>query len=381
MDYIKIGSKEHKRACAGVMIGSVVNFALMYAPQPLISLYSQQYHVTPATASLSISLTTMALSVCLFFISIFTGLWNRKKIMSWSLMITSCLTILTAFTPNFYFFLAIRLFKGIAIAGFPSFAMTYLNEEFSSHDIGRVIGYYVSGTAIGGLSGRILTGCLTDILNWHMAFLIEGMLSLLASIWFLLYLPDSNHFKKINTSFRRFVVGLKNTLLNGKLVYMYLTGFLLMGTYVTILDYIGYPLTNPPYNLSQTVFGFLFVVNIFGVLSSVIFGRLADQYSRRLMMAIALIIFFAGALLTLYPNLIVKILGIALVAFGFLAGHSVASGWICFIASKDQKGSASAYYLLFYYAGSSVLSWGGGFFLNVFGWNGIVVYVLSLIHI
>jgi len=361
------------------MVGSVVNFALMYAPQPLISLYSQQYHVTPATASLSISLTTMTVSVCLFFISIFVGLWNRKNIMSWSLIMTSCFAILTAFIPNFYWFLALRLFQGIAVAGFPSIAMTYLNEEFSPKDIGGVIGYYVSGTAIGGLIGRILTGFLTDILNWHMAFLIEGILSLLVSIWFLLYLPDSNNFNKINISFRQFASGLKNTLLNSKLACMYLTGFLLMGSYITILNYIGYPLTNPPYNLSQTVFGFLFIVNLFGVLSSTIFGRLADRYSRRFIMAIALAIFFAGVLLTLDQNLIIKILGVALVAFGFFAGHSVASGWIGFIASKEQKGPASSYYLFFYYLGSSMLGWTGGIFLKPFGWNGIVSYVCILI--
>jgi YNFM family putative membrane transporter len=291
------------------------------------------------------------------------------------------LTILSAFTPDFHLFLVLRLFQGIAIAGFPSIAMTYLNEEFSPRDIGRVIGYYVSGTAIGGLTGRILTGCLTDISNWQMAFLIEGILSLSASIWFLLYLPDSNNFNKINISFRRFASGLKNTLLNGRLACMYLTGFFLMGAYVIVLNYIGYPLTNPPYNLSHTVFGFLFVVNIFGVLSSMIFGRLADRYSRRVIMAVALAIFLAGVLLTLNQSLIVKILGIALVAFGFLAGHSVASGWVGFIASKDQKGPASSYYLLFYYVGSSVLGWVGGIFLRAFGWNGVVFCVCASIVI
>lgn len=379
MDYIKIGSKDHKRASAGILIGSIVNFALMYAPQPLISLYSQQYHVTPATASLCLSLTTVTLSICLLIISIFVGSWNRKEIMSWSLIITSCLTILTAFVPNFYLFLVLRLFQGIAIAGFPSIAMTYLNEEFSQKDIGKIIGYYVSGTGIGGLIGRILTGLLTDISNWQVAFLVEGILSLLVSIWFLLNLPDSRNFNKINVSFHQYVSGLKSTLLNRKLACMYMTGFLLMGAYVTVLDYIGYPLTNPPYNLSQTIFGFLFIVNIFGVLSSRIFGRLADRYSRRVIMAIALFIFFAGVLLTLDHNIFVKILGVAFVASGFLAGHSVASGWIGFIASKEQKGSASSFYLFFYYLGSSLVSWVGGFFLRSFGWNGIVSFLCILL--
>ena len=379
MGYIKIGSKEQKRASAAVLIGSIVNFALMYAPQPLISLYSQQYRVPPATASLAISLTTITMSACLFFISLFIGAWNRKSIMSWSLIMTSCFTILTAFIPNFYLFLATRFFEGIAIAGYPSIAMAYLNEEFSPKDIGRVIGYYVSGNAIGGLIGRILTGTLTDIINWHMAFLIQGILCLLASVWFLLYLPASKNFHTVHISFQQFASDLRNTLFNAKLARMYATGALLMGSYITVLNYIGYPLTSPPYNLSQTVFGFLFVVNLVGVVSSMLFGWLADRHSRRIIMAIVLTIFVAGILLTLAPNLIIKIAGVALVAFSFFAGHSVASGWIGFIAPKNQKGQASAYYLFFYYLGASVLGWAGGIFLHSFGWNGIVYYVCILL--
>jgi YNFM family putative membrane transporter len=76
---------------------------------------------------------------------------------------------------------------------------------------------------------------------------------------------------------------------------------------------------------------------------------------------------------------ILKILGVTLVAFGFFAGHSVASGWTGFIASKNQKGQASSYYLLFYYLGSSLLGWAGGIFLRPFGWNGIAFYVCILL--
>ncbi|AEE14555.1 major facilitator superfamily MFS_1 [Thermodesulfobium narugense DSM 14796] len=381
MNYIEIGSKEYKKVSLCILIGSIVNFALMYSPQPLISLYSELYHVSPETASLSISLTTITMSICLFFVSLFISSWNRKLIMSFSLILTSLLAIFTAFLSNFYLFLVLRFFEGIVVAGFPSIAMTYLNEEFSPKDIGKILGYYVSGTAIGGFLGRILTGIFTDLFSWQVAFLIQGSIFMLASVWFTFNLPDSKNFNKTNISFCRLKSVLIFTLFNSKLVNLYLTGFLLMGAYISILNYIGYPLSRDPYDLSQTAFGFLFVVNLVGVFSSAYFGNLSDQYSRRIIMCIALSIFLSGTLLTLEPLLFFKIIGVSLVAFGFFAGHAVASSWVGFLSSRRQKCQASSYYLFFYYLGASLLGWAGGFFLKLFGWNGIVFYVSILLII
>lgn len=381
MKYIEIGSKAHKNASAGVLIGSTVTFAIMYSPQPLISLYSKQYHIRPETASLSISLTAIALAISLIFVSLLANGWSRKIFMSISLIITSLLSILTSFTESFTLFLIIRFLEGISIAGFPSIAMAYLNEEFSPSDIGKVIRYYVAGTATGGLAGRIIIGALTDLTSWHIAFFIQGVLSLLASIWFFIYFPESKNFLKIKISMQVWASSLKKTLWNKKLIVIYLTGFLLMGSYITILDYIGYPLTKAPYYLSQTIFGFLFVVNIFGIFSSILFGKLADKYPRENVIGLAILIFITGILLTINKYLLVKIIGVSAVAFGFMAAHTVASSWAGLTATKDTKSQASSFYLLFYYTGSSFIGWSGGIFLNHFGWNGVVLYVCVLLSV
>lgn len=379
MAYIELGSKAHIHASAGVLIGSTITFAIMYSPQPLISLYSSQYHIHPETASLSISLTTIALAFSLLFVSMLSSAWNRKRVMSLSLLITACLSIASAFVQSFSLFLVLRFFEGISIACFPSIAMAYLNEEFSPKDIGRVMGYYVAGTAVGGLTGRIIVGVLTDLTNWHISFMIQGLVSLLGSVWFLIYLPESRNFTKVKISVNQLALNMKRSLFNKRLVSMYVTGFLLMGAYITVLDYIGYPLTRAPYNLSQTVFGFLFAVNILGVWSSIFFGKLADYHSRKLMLGLAISIMIIGALLTLNGYLIIKIIGVAGVALGFMAGHSVASSWTGLLAPKDSKSQASSFYLLFYYSGSSLFGWSGGMVLNRFGWKGIVFYVCTLL--
>jgi len=383
MNQIKIGSREHKLIMISMIIGSIVSFAIMYSPQPLISLFADEYHVSPSLASSSVCLTTIALGFGLLFVAILSNSWGRKKTMGLSLVSTSLLAILSAFGHNFYVFLFIRFLEGISIAGFPSTAIAYLNEEFSPANIGQVIGAYVAGTAIGGFTGRVVVGAMTDLSSWHTALLILGVISLIGSLWFWIYLPESKNTHRVSFSLKYWQLNVLGCFRDKNLVSVYALGFLLMGTYVTILNYIGFPLTKPPYNLSQTIFGFLFVVNLVGTGSSVWFGKLADRYPRQNIISLAFIILFAGTLLTLHKLLIIKILGLTLVAFGFFAGHAVASGWIGLLAPHKHRAQASSFYLLFYYAGSSLIGLSGGLFLNYFGWSGVTGYVcfLSIIAI
>ncbi|MEO3944029.1 MFS transporter [Gorillibacterium sp. CAU 1737] len=379
MDYVELGSRTHRRAATGMLLGSIVSFAIMYSPQPLISLFSKEYGISPGTAGLSVSVTTMALAVSLLFVSILSGRWGRKTIMSVSLLSTSILAIASAFVHDFHLFLVLRFLQGVSVAGFPAVAMAYLNEEFSPKAIGKVMGIYVAGTSIGGFVGRIVIGALTDLFSWQIALIILGLISLLCSLWFWLYLPASRNFVPKEISFSSWWKEMLTTLTNRRLLRLFGIGFLLMGAYISVLNYIGYPLMHAPYNLSQTVFGFLFVVNLGGTYSSLLFGRLADRLPRAHVISIALAILTTGVLLTLHPLLALKIVGVALVAFGFFAAHSVTSGWVGLLSDQGCKAHASSWYLLFYYGGSSLIGWSSGSFLSEYHWSGLVYYLCGLI--
>lgn len=381
MNHIQVGSREHRLVMVCMLIGSIISFAIMYSPQPLISLFSKEYHVPPSTASFSISLTTLALGIALLFVSMLSKVWGCKKTMGASLVLTSILAVASAFTNNFNIFLFIRFLEGISIAGFPSVAILYLNEEFFPSDIGSVVGAYVAGTAIGGFTGRVIIGALTDLFSWHVAILILAIISLIGSMWFWKYLPESKNFNTGESSVKRWSFQVLGCFRNKNLISIYLIGFLSMGVYIALLNYVGYPLTRPPYNLSQTVFGFIFVVNLVGTISAFAFGKLADKYQRSKVICLAVTILIIGAILTLQVSLLAKILGIMMVAFGFFAAHAVASGWIGLLTPKKYKAQASSFYLLFYYLGSCLIGWSGGFFLNSFGWIGVIGYICALASI
>ena len=131
-----------------------------------------------------------------------------------------------------------------------------------------------------------------------------------------------------------------------------------------------------PYNLSQTAVGCIFFVYLVGTFSSTYMGRLADHIGSSRVLCLSIGIMLSGCLITINGNLYVKILGVAILTFGFFGSHSVASSWVGKCGGVD-KAQASSLYLLFYYVGASVIGYMGGKFLSWYAWDG-VVFLISI---
>lgn len=378
--YIQQGSRVHWRASAALFLGSFVTFAVLYCTQPLIPLFSAEFGTTPAVASLSVSMATGLLAFCMILMSWASDAAGRKPIMAVALFVAALLAIVTAFSESFMLLLGVRALQGVMLAGFPAIAMAYINEEFDPAATGLVMGLYVSGTSVGGMLGRVLVGAMTDLFSWRWALAIIGGVSLVVSIWFWFGLPNSRNFVPKKRPMAGLLSALARKLRDRELLTLFGLGFLLQGGFVTLYNYIGYTLMEPPYNLSQTVVGFIFLVYLTGTFSSTLMGRLADRAGSSRILAVSLAIMLFGGLVTLSGTLAVKIAGVAIFTFGFFGSHSVASSSVG-KAAKSDKAQASSLYLLFYYLGSSILGTLGGKFLSLFGWGGIVGYITSLLVI
>lgn len=379
MSYIEANSPQYRRVFFSMLLGSTVTFAVLYGPQTLIQTFSKEFQISPSTASFVISFATFSLAVSMLAITLFVNAFGRKQLMGISLLLTSVLNIITAFSPNFHVLLLLRILQGCSLAGFPAIAMTYLSEEISKSYIGRLMGVYVSGCALGAFVGRVVVSTLTDFFHWNLAILLLGALSLLCSVLFWIYLPESRHFSKKHFSFAAWTSGLFSGFRDKKLLYLYAMGFILLGIYVALFNYISFTLSKPPFNLSDTLIGFLFVCQLAGSWSSYFFGKLTERFSRTRLITVAVVMLLAGSLLTLSGHIVMVIIGLILYASGFLAAHSIASGWIGFISQPAAKAYASSLYLFFYYIGSSVIGWLGGVFLNSWGWGGVISMIGGLI--
>lgn len=377
MNYIQRGTHTFKMMNLSLFAGGFSTFAILWGTQPLLSEIAKEFHISPAISSLSLSSTTIALAISMLIAGSLSEVFGRKPVMTISLIMASILAILTAFTPSFHLLIVGRILQGIALAGLPAVAMAYLGEEVDPKSLGMAMGLYISGNSVGGMAGRIISGILTDYFDWHIALMGIGVISLISSFIFWRFLPRSSHFQAQKFETKRLVGLLFSQFKEPALIYLFIIGFLLMGSFVSLYNYIGFQLIKPPYSLSQTLVGFIFIVYMVGTFSSTWMGMMADKYGKNRILQTSLFILLIGVCITLDTHLWLKILGIAIFTYGFFAGHSIASGWVGKAATHD-KAQASSLYLFSYYTGSSIGGTVSGIFYNDFGWSGVVIMIVVL---
>ncbi|MDV9031572.1 MFS transporter [Pseudomonas sp. RAC1] len=378
--WIEKGSPAFMKTVLALFSGGFATFALLYCVQPMMPLLSQEFAINAAQSSLVLSVSTALLAVGLLVTGPISDRIGRKPVMVMALLCAALATLASAVMPTWEGVLATRALVGLSLSGLAAVAMTYLSEEIHPQHIGLAMGLYIGGNAIGGMSGRLIAGVLIDFVSWHTAMLVIGGLALLAAVVFWKVLPESRNFRAQSLQPRRLLDGFLMHFKDAGLPWLFLEAFLLMGAFVTLFNYIGYRLLAEPYHMNQALVGLLSVVYLSGIYSSAQVGALADRLGRRRVFWSSIGVMAAGMLMTLFTPLPVVVVGMLVFTFGFFGAHSVASSWIGRRALK-AKGQASSLYLFCYYAGSSVAGTAGGVFWHHWGWNGIGLFIGSLLAV
>ncbi len=353
-----------------MFFGGFSCFALLYCVQPLMPLFSQEFALTPAQSSLSLSLATATMAVTLVASSAISDRVGRKPLMAAALAVSALMTLLCALAGNYGQLLAARVLLGVALGGMPAVAMAYLAEEIEPESLGLSMGLYISGSAFGGMVGRMATSVLSDFFSWRVAMAAMGVAGVLAAAEFWRSLPASRRFRATTGGWRGLPDSARRHLADDGLPWLFALAFLLMGCMVSAYNYISYRLLAAPFELRQSVVGSISLLYLLGIFSSVWAGKLADRYGRKGVLWVVLSLMLGGLVLTLSDWLPLVVAGLALFTFAFFASHSMTSSWV----GRRARGAAlaSALYLFFYYLGSSVIGWAAGVLWARAGWAGVV---------
>jgi YNFM family putative membrane transporter len=378
--YIEKDTPMFMRTVLALFSGGFATFALLYCVQPMMPVLSREFSINAAQSSLILSVSTAMLAIGLLITGPISDRLGRKPVMVLSLFCAAIFTLASGLMPSWEGVLVTRALVGLSLSGLAAVAMTYLSEEIHPSHIGLAMGLYIGGNAIGGMSGRVITGVLIDYISWHAAIMVVGGLALIAAAVFWKILPESRNFRARSLHPRSLLEGFVMQFRDAGLPLLFLEAFLLMGSFVTMFNYIGYRLLAEPYHLSQAVVGLFSVVYLSGIYSSAKIGSLADKLGRRQVLWAVIVLMLIGISLTMFTPLPVVVVGVLLFTFGFFGAHSVASSWIGRRALK-AKGQASSLYLFSYYAGSSIAGTGGGVFWHYAGWNGIGLFIGALLAV
>ncbi|HDS1150254.1 TPA: MFS transporter [Pluralibacter gergoviae] len=376
--FIKRGTPQFIRVTLALFTAGLATFALLYCVQPILPVLSHEFGVSPASASISLSIATGMLAVGLLFTGPLSDAIGRKQVMVTALLLASCCTLLSTMMTSWHGILIMRALTGLSLSGVAAVGMTYLSEEIHPSFVAFSMGLYISGNSIGGMSGRLLSGVFTDFFGWRAAVAVIGFFALAAALMFWRILPESKHFCAASLRPKSLFINFRIHWRDRGLPLLFAEGFLLMGAFVTLFNYIGYRLMLSPWHLSQAVVGLLSVAYLTGTWSSPKAGILSQRYGRGPVMLMFTGVMLLGLLMTLFSSLWLIFAGMLLFSAGFFAAHSVASSWIG-PRARRARGQASSLYLFSYYLGSSIAGTLGGVFWHQWGWNGVGGFIAALL--
>ncbi|MDC7867848.1 hypothetical protein TH60_00730 [Pantoea ananatis] len=377
-DWIVRGTRLFMRVTLALFSAGLATFALLYCVQPILPVLSAQFGISPAASSISLSISTAMMALGLLVTGPLSDAIGRKSVMVTALMLAAICTLLSATMTSWHGILLMRGLIGLSLSGVAAVGMTYLSEEIHPSVVAFSMGLYISGNSIGGMSGRLISGVLTDFFSWRIAIAAIGCFALAAALMFWKILPESRHFRPASLRPRHLTINFRLHWRDAGLPLLFAEGLLLMGAFVTLFNYIGYRLLGAPWHLSQAVVGLLSVVYLTGSWSSPKAGALTSRFGRGPVMFGSTFIMLMGLLLTAFNGIVLIFIGMMLFTAGFFAAHSVASGWIG-PRARRAKGQASSLYLFSYYVGSSVAGTAGGFFWHQFGWGGLTLFISALL--
>jgi YNFM family putative membrane transporter len=371
------GTPAHRAATWALFVGGFATFAMFYGPQPLLSLFGHAFGLTPAQASGVLSTTAGAMAIGLIPAGLLAQRFGPKPVMVASMVLGALFSLLCALAPGYPSLLVLRALLGLSLAGIPAVASAYLAEEMAPGGLGQAMGLIIAGNAAGGMSSRLVCGVLADFASWRIAFAGLGVLGVVAALEFWRALPDSRRHRPRPLDARHAAADLRAVFLEPGLALLFALALLLMGSFVSLYNYLGFRLVQAPFGLSHSAIGAIFLLYVVGMFSSPWAGHRADRVGPGPMLARMLALCAAGLALTAFDSLVVVIAGVGLFTFGFFGAHAIASSWVGRLATRS-KALASASYLSAYYLGASAMGWLGGHAWAAGAWAGVLAFLAAL---
>jgi predicted MFS family arabinose efflux permease len=267
-----------------------------------------------------------------------------------------------------------RFVQGLLLP--PIFAVTvaYIGDEFPGEEVAGVTGVYVAASAVGGFLGRLLSGLVADHWGWRSAFYLLTAVTAVSALFVAAALPRERRFVRAEglAHSARLMLG---HFLNPPIVATFAVGFAVLFSFVATFTYVNFYLGAPPFELSSSALGAIFVIYLVAVVVTPRTARWIRVIGRRRLVMAAVGIACLGLLLTLVPWLPAIILGLGLAATGGFISQTSATGLLA-QRTTAARSSAVGLYVSFYYVGGGVGAQVPALFWARAGWPGCVALVI-----
>jgi MFS family permease len=327
-------------------------------------------------ASLTVTAPILAVAIVAPLVGLLADAVGRKRVIVASMLGLAFPTALAGTSTGLGQLIAWRFLQGVFTPGIIAVSIAYISEESPIESVGSTMSIYVTGTVIGGFSGRFIAGLAETHCGWRPAFFLLGAITLASAIITWRLLPRATKFKRQSIAGAA-SVSMRAHLRNPQLLAAYAVGFNVLFCMVGAFTYVNFYLADKPFSLGSASLGLIFGVYLIGAVITPVAGRILDHIGHRRALLVAVGISAAGMLLTMIHYVPVIIAGLALEASGVFACQSAASTYVG-KAAHEGRSSAAGLYVAFYYVGGCIGSILPGLFWKQAGWPGCVAIITCM---
>lgn len=371
-EMIEFRSKAYYQVSAALAFGSFLVFCNLYLFQPMLPVLADHFMVSATQINWLLAAGTLMLALSLLPWAIASDFIGRRKVILLSLFMLPVIGVTSLLTDSLIVLILSRAAMGIALAGFAAVAVAYMADAFTAKAFSYAIGAYISANSLGGISGRLFGGVITDHFSWQMAVILMALISAIGAIIVALILPKDTAQQTEKRSVSDYHRVLVQHLRNKPLFLAMLIGGVNFALFVNLYSVTGFRLIAEPYSLPLSVTSMIFLCYLSGTVSSRLVGLWCQRFNAVSGMFAGTLLSLIGMLIASNQSLITIIIGLNVLSFGAFFTHSLAYGWVSQKA-EAAKSTATALYLVHYYVSGSL----GGFYLMYCwqhgGWESVVL--------
>lgn len=354
--------------------------ANLYYIQPLINEIAIYFNVPRPYAGVMATMTQIGYAAGLFFILPLADIYNRKKLVSFTLCGSMIALAGMLISDSFYLTTAICFFLGLTSI-VPQLMVPFGAQLSKPEERGKNIGVIMSGLMIGTISSRVISGILGAKFGWKSVYGLAVALIAFLAVVLHKTLPDvSNHadITYLNSLKSMFKLPKKyppliKAAVNGALC------FAVSSAFWTVLTF---HLSKEPFLFNTGLIGLFGLFGIFGAVLAPVAGKITDRKGAEFTLLVHMTIMAAAVIILGLFQFSLKgiIIGVILLNYGVNC-CSVANQGRIQCLSDEERNRITGVYMVCYFLGGSCGTYIGTNCYELFGWIGYILLSLSLLGI
>ena len=347
-----------------LLIITVLVFSVMYVPQPLAPILTRTLGVDAAAVGLLVSITLVPMAIAPMTYGVVLRKLPALGVLRWALIALSLSCLALAWVDSYQPFLVLRGMQGLIVPACLTALMAYLSAGHSPDALKQVMARYVSATILGGLAGRLISGAVSEVFDYHAVYWGLAVTLLAAAV-----LPWARApVKPMNTVVPSLQGVIRAWSIEGNL-WRFIAVSCLFFVFAGFLNFLPLRLAEVQPGIGPGLIGLVYLGYLGGIVTSLNAKRIAQYLggsNRTLKLSMFVMVASVASAIPLGTwGLFAMMWAFCLSMFLF---HSLAVAEVN-QAEPDLRGVVNGLYVTHYYGGGVLGTWLPGYVYDAYGWG------------